>query len=76
MSVIVRDPEGKLLLLSKGAETIMFDLLAPNDQAKVRWGSGLQGCASSSESGRVEISEFPSISPTDLAPFWRRARVL
>lgn len=38
MSVIVRDPNGKLLLLSKGAETIIFELLASDDKAKVRLG--------------------------------------
>ncbi|XP_057415558.1 putative phospholipid-transporting ATPase 9 [Lotus japonicus] len=30
MSVIVRDEDGKLLLLSKGADSVMFDLLAKN----------------------------------------------
>uniref|UniRef100_A0A1D1ZCM1 Phospholipid-transporting ATPase n=1 Tax=Anthurium amnicola TaxID=1678845 RepID=A0A1D1ZCM1_9ARAE len=33
MSVIVRDEEGKLLLLSKGADSVMFERLAKNERA-------------------------------------------
>src|SRR5690606_29548050 len=32
MSVIVRDPKGKLLLLCKGADSIVFPLMKPNQK--------------------------------------------